>query len=213
MTRVAWLELGTFTKAKRTSSKFPLIVHTKFKGAGDNYYGVADKFRTHFYGTGDKDYPDDGLVFQQIILNYPEHVKGFHQKCPHGCPHHGTTHKAGVQLLPEWSKEVDEFFKFIKKKYTLRVCKKYTRGRYTSTVESFNHFLLYYRPKLVHFRTSELARCYCAALDWNSKLNHIHRSCVLAGTEGGNTLEAVSAHRGAWRERVLLNICDRPVVQ
>ena len=217
MGTVTWFQV-TATAGRR--QKEPVYAHLKYTRWPDrddpekkrNFMG---RFNGHFSRHVAAGHHKNGKALYEAILNFEPHMCGLHgEYCrpPLGtcCGADEEKLPRGRQCNPDYRKEVREVFaQMMKGKWSVREAQYYTMGVYTAQVESFNRFLLFYRPKLVHFHKCELARVMCAAMDWNAKKNHVLRSCI--GGPEGDTLDEVVAFRESWRDEVLKHMLAYPV--
>ncbi|XP_064394590.1 uncharacterized protein LOC135341847 isoform X2 [Halichondria panicea] len=112
---------------------------------------------------------EDPNVLQQMALNIPNHYKGDHSNC------HASSPCRMAQITNKKAEE--ELLRCIKATYVFKNADAFCRCRDTFWVESFNHQLLMYLSKRIHYSDKTfLMRMNLAVLDWNENVNRAHTS-------------------------------------
>lgn len=214
---LTWFHVTASAGRRQKEPVYPHLKFTRWPDKDDpkKKRDFMGRFNSHFSRHVAAGHDKNGKTLYQAILNFAPHMSGRHgEYCrpPFGtcCEANEEKLPRGRQCNPDYCEEVRVVFdEMMKGRWSEREARYYTMGVYTAQVESFNKFVLFYRPKLVHFHRCELARVMCAAMDWNANKNHVLRSCI--GGPEGDTLEAVVKYRKSWREEVLEHMLAFPV--
>lgn len=110
-------------------------------------------------------------TLRKHIENIPNHYQGDHSNC---CPTSMCTMPGYTPSKVPLTKQkaVEELSRNLKATYVYRYAEDFCRCRDTYWVESFNHQLLTYLPKRIHFSTKVFdLRMGIALQDWNENVN------------------------------------------
>ena len=228
LSAMAWVEVILNSSKVKTVHVYPIVSairwickNGKFKGQPRN---IVQRFNSHFYYLMKAKFTT-GEEFYQALKNFRMHMLGYHQNCksvPVGqqdgnpdvgtCELAGTICKKGRQNDQDFIFEVNSTCDVLEKPYNAKICECYLHDDFTTSNESFNQKLLFFRPKSTHFTKSERPRLIFAAMDWNAQSIHIDSSCVGRASVEGDTLEQILAYRLAWRSRLLAKLMAHPVL-
>jgi hypothetical protein len=114
-----------------------------------------------------------GYVYVMVLYYYYMDViifQGNHTDCHESSPCRRQNYSPSKVTLREQA-AIDAYEKALKQTQIYRYAESYCRCRDTFWVESFNHQLLMYLPKRIHFGTSTFnMRMNLAVLDWNENV-------------------------------------------
>ncbi|XP_064383612.1 uncharacterized protein LOC135332186 isoform X1 [Halichondria panicea] len=139
---------------------------------------LSDKRRSikiHLYWAM-KNCGEDPNILQQMALNIPNHYKGDHSNCHASSPCRMAPYIPSRAQITN-KKAEEELLRCIKATYVFKNADAFCRCRDTFWVESFNHQLLIYLSKRIHYSDETfLMRMNLAVLDWNENVNRAHTS-------------------------------------
>jgi hypothetical protein len=112
-----------------------------------------------------------GQRLRELLINIVEHYKDNHAGCHHTSYCKRPNYTANKDILTD-PQAIDAFSKKIKSLAIYRHADSYARCRDTFWVESFNHALLSYLPKRIHFGDAAYhMRMDIAVMDWNENVD------------------------------------------
>ncbi|XP_064401110.1 uncharacterized protein LOC135347149 [Halichondria panicea] len=113
---------------------------------------------------------------KEIIMNIPNHYQRIHTNCHPSSTCHMDDYEPSRDKLVS-RKAIEALIKQLHTTYIYRYAKDFCSCRDTYWVESFNHQLLTYLPKCIHFSTETfIMRMNLAVLDWNENVNRSYTS-------------------------------------
>ena len=221
-----WVEVLIDGVGVKTEKVYPILSTIRWESKNGVFKGKArtfsQRFNTHFYHCCRSGYTT-GQEFLDALRNFRLHMLGHHERCKPvqegeeanddcgTCKYAGKTEKVGRQNDAAYASEVNAACDVLDGRLNAKTAKNYLHGDFTTSNECFNKYALTYRPKLIHFKKSELARLLFAAMDWNAQRNHIDSSC-LGGIEG-ETYEQILLFRLGWRNELLEKLMENPCVE
>lgn len=169
----------TWHGTKNVAREMKKITEGPKKERGKKWFPqLVDKRRSvkiHLYWAM-KNCGDSPSKLQELILNIPCHYQGQHSKCPATSPCHTPAYTPSKIKLDN-DKAIESLCQQLKSTYIYRSAEDFCRCRDTYMVESFNHQLLTYLPKRIHFSTVTFKmRMNLAVLDWNENVNRSYTS-------------------------------------
>jgi hypothetical protein len=192
---------------------FRVLAHHKFqdKNDPDRFITFIEKFSNHFYHCAQAGCAD-GDAFWAMLWNFQDHMLGAHENCSEACTHQTNPLHTNTQYM----KEDKEMMKKLicHPHLTEKQASCYIGNHFTSSVESFNHFLAKYCTKDGNMWKAELGRTLCAVLDWNAREDHVMEACWGEGAssvaDGGEgvTKDAILKYRAGWREELYNGIME-----
>ena len=124
------------------------------------------------------------------------HIIGDHEHCTASCPH---LEVEAWQKNDEFRAQVHALEIFLKQKMPIAEFERVLDGGHTHRIESYFAYLLWRRPKNVHFPIATCrARCDSGYLDWNSNPRHISD---VSRAQSDHGYEGELRYRMEWRKR------------
>jgi hypothetical protein len=113
---------------------------------------------------------------QSLVDNIPSHYQGDHSSCHSTSACHMPRYTPSKVELTD-PQAVQTLTKTLRGTYIFRNAQEFCRCRDTFSVESFNHMILTYVPKRIHFSTRTFKmKMNLAVLDWTENVNRAHTS-------------------------------------
>jgi hypothetical protein len=147
-----------------------------------------------------------GQRLRELLINIVEHYKDNHAGCHHTSYCKRPNYTANKDILTD-PQAIDAFSKKIKSLAIYRHADSYARCRDTFWVESFNHALLSYLPKRIHFGDAAYhMRMDIAVMDWVSCCLYIDLKCQLLMDMSLYTRMRMSTERSPAKNRWLMSV-------